>query len=216
MNLSQVEFAQRFGVRFDTIRSVGPPAGDRTRARSGRARLRAARCRVNTEPQATHNKSARAAPKKRTEYFHMYQAHRRAQAARLGIVRRTNASKRGTVPGESKTTARAVTRVLSFAASSVAHREHLSAVMAMTRKFGHERSQTEQSPANALAAPGRCRASSTPKTVVERGTPARRFTTARVGPRSSRRDRGPHRHSRLRLARLDTSSAALTYPLKRQ
>jgi hypothetical protein len=84
MNVSQVAFAQRFGVRFDIVRSVGAPAGDRTRSRSGRARLRAARCRVKTEPQATHNKSARAGPQKRTEYFRMYQAHRRAEAARGG------------------------------------------------------------------------------------------------------------------------------------
>jgi hypothetical protein len=39
---------------------------------------------VKTEPKATHNKSAMAAPKKRTEYFRRYQAHRRAEAARLG------------------------------------------------------------------------------------------------------------------------------------
>jgi hypothetical protein len=39
---------------------------------------------VKTEPKAMHDKSATAAPKKRTEYFRMYQAHRRAQAARGG------------------------------------------------------------------------------------------------------------------------------------
>jgi hypothetical protein len=34
--------------------------------------------------ETMHDKSATAAPKKRTEYFRMYQAHRRAQAASGG------------------------------------------------------------------------------------------------------------------------------------
>jgi hypothetical protein len=37
---------------------------------------------MKTEPKATHNTSPRAAPKKRTEYFRVYQPNRRAEAAR--------------------------------------------------------------------------------------------------------------------------------------